>query len=318
MDYKTMVSICCITYNHEKFISEAVKSFLMQKTDFSYEIIINDDASTDNTSLILSGLESKYPEIIRVIYHKENQFSKSVHAVVQNCFERARGKYVALCEGDDYWTDPLKLQKQVEYMEKHPECSLCVHAARFVSSRNFRQASYSRPNQGDKIFTAKEVIEGGGSLFATSSVLYPAGYNRDLPNFYNEAPVGDYPLVIYLALRGTVYYMDAFMSVYRINTPESWTNSNKSYDKQKKLYSEIARMLDEVNRYSDYEYDQTIEKTKLRDYFNLLITLGLYRDAKKEEMYCSLHLKEKLKILIKQYLPITAAAVILIKSKILR
>lgn len=115
------VSICCITYNHVTYIAQAIESFLMQKTTFPFEILIHDDASTDGTSEIIRDYERKYPDIIKPIYQTENQYSqgRSISATYQ--FPRAKGRYIALCEGDDYWTDPLKLQKQVDFLEANPE-----------------------------------------------------------------------------------------------------------------------------------------------------------------------------------------------------
>ena len=129
-----LVSIDCTTYNHGKYISDALDSFLMQNTNFKYEILVHDDASTDDTPKIIKEYESIYPDLIKPIYQKENQYSKGLRVSGIN-LRRARGKYIAVCEGDDYWIDPYKLQKQVDYMESHPECSMCTHAAYIVSGR---------------------------------------------------------------------------------------------------------------------------------------------------------------------------------------
>lgn len=121
-----IVSISCITYNHVNYIRAAIDGFLMQKTTFPFEILIHDDASTDGTEDIIREYERKYPDIIKPIYETENQWSKGIRGSAVFNFPRARGKYIALCEGDDYWTDPYKLQKQVDFMEANEEYSLCV------------------------------------------------------------------------------------------------------------------------------------------------------------------------------------------------
>lgn len=121
-----LVSICCITYNHEKYIQQCLEGFLIQKTTFPFEILIHDDASTDRTADIIREYETKYPDIIKPIYQTENQYSKGVFISATYNWSRAKGKYIALCEGDDYWIDPMKLQKQVDFLEAHPECGL-VH-----------------------------------------------------------------------------------------------------------------------------------------------------------------------------------------------
>ena len=122
------VSVCCITYNHSKFIGQALESFLNQNTSFSYEILVYDDASNDGTIDILKEYELKYPQIIRVFYSSENQYSQGVRLLnLRYNLPRARGKYIATCDGDDFWTDPLKLQKQVDFLESNPEVVMCFH-----------------------------------------------------------------------------------------------------------------------------------------------------------------------------------------------
>ena len=134
MSEKTpLVSVCTLAYNHEPYIRECLDGILMQKTNFAFELLIHDDASTDGTADIIREYEAKYPDIIKPIYQTENQYSKGVKINATIQFPRAKGKYIALCEGDDYWTDPLKLQKQVDFMEANPNCSLCCHHMKVYS-----------------------------------------------------------------------------------------------------------------------------------------------------------------------------------------
>lgn len=313
-----MASIHCITYNHENYIADAIESFLMQKTDFPIEILIHDDASTDRTPEIIKQYESKYPDLIKPIYQTENQYSKGVKVGRFNR-ERAKGKYIAICEGDDYWTDPYKLQKQVDYMEKHTECSLCVHAGYRVSPEKIKMKPHIRPNRGNKIFTVEEVIEGYGGLFATNSILYPAVFGKNRPDFQENAPVGDYPLVIYLALQGTVYYIDEFMSAHRVGVKDSWSSMmSLSIERRVAHYYKIMDMLDEINKYTEYKYDNAIKKTKKRYYFDLMLDQGMFKEAKEgefKEIYLALDIKPKIKIFIKQYCPSIAKFLLNIKKK---
>src|SRR5699024_3016962 len=118
---KPLVSIICTAYNHEKYIDKCIEGFIMQKTNFEFEVLINEDASTDHTADLIREYEKKHPDIIRPIYQTENQYTKRVGLWKTILFPKARGKYIAMCEGDDYWTDPFKLQKQVDFLEVHED-----------------------------------------------------------------------------------------------------------------------------------------------------------------------------------------------------
>src|SRR5438094_537303 len=139
------VSICMITYNHEKFVAEAIESVLKQKTTFPIELVIGDDKSTDSTPAIIKGYAEKYPGILKVRYNKENA------GVVLNTvktIEECSGKYIAMLEGDDYWTDPLKLQKQVDFLEKNPDFACSFHNVMVLKSGKL---------QNDDMLQAEEV-----------------------------------------------------------------------------------------------------------------------------------------------------------------
>lgn len=221
-----LVSICCITYNHEKYIRDAIKGFLMQKTDFPFEIIIHDDASTDATADIIREYEMKYPDIIKPIYQTENQHSKGKKATLFT-FRAARGKYIALCEGDDYWIDPLKLQKQTRKMEKCPDCYISFHPAiirRFDEIIDDRMLGFY--SEKTTIFPAEKVILGGGGFMHTGSIMLNRLVIPRIISFFNiakEARSGDYYLQVLGAEHGGALYLSDVMSVYRSEVPGSWT-----------------------------------------------------------------------------------------------
>ncbi|EMF45859.1 putative glycosyltransferase [Planococcus halocryophilus Or1] len=262
MDKDALVSVDCLAYNHEKYIAEAIESFLMQKTNFDFEILIHDDASTDKTAAIIREYEEKYPDLIKPLYQKHNLFSQGA-TMLQINQRRAKGKYIAICEGDDFWTDPYKLQKQVDYLEANPECDLCVHSAYQYSEALNKVVGKVRPSRKSRMFSAEETILGGGELFPTNSMVYRRVKADDVPGFYFDAGYGDYPLAIHLAHNGQVHYMDEEMSVYRVDVKGAWSektltntiNSTKQNDG-------TAKLLDKINSHTNLQYNEMIERTK--------------------------------------------------------
>lgn len=287
MNTPIMVSICCIAYNQKDYIRKTLDGFLMQNTDFKYEVLIHDDASTDGTADIIREYQRKYPDIIKPILQTENQYRKGVEITKTFNFPRVRGKYVAICEGDDFWTSPDKLSRQVLYMEAHPKCTLCVHAVSMIDENGKYIGKSFRPSDCDRIFTTDEVIAGGGDMFGTNSMIYPSKYITGRPDFYENGKkrlrVGDYTLAIYLSLCGTVYYFSDEMSSYTVRSSGSWTATHlATYEKQKIHYDTLAEILEEINEYSGYKYDDTIKKVILKNKFFTLFYGGKYNEIKKD------------------------------------
>lgn len=288
MENEIKVSISCITYNHEKYIEQAIQSFLMQKTNFKYEILIHDDASTDSTTKIIRSYHKKYPDIIKPILQEENQLSKRLENLEYKYnFTRVKGKYIALCEGDDYWTDPYKLQKQVDYMEANPKCTLCTHSVNIVDAQNEQNLGIIRPYQSNGQINAEKFILGGGMFIGTNSILFPKKEIKEMPQWYFDAPVGDYPLQVFLASKGYAYYIDEIMSSYRANVNGSWSNRvYYSLDGRVNHYSKISDMLDGINEYTKYKYNKEIDirkKSNLKDLI-LYISYIAIREGKFEKL----------------------------------
>ncbi len=218
-----MVSVSCITFNHGRYLRQALDSFLMQETDFRYEILIHDDASTDDTIDIIREYQEKYPDIIRPVFEKENQYSKGISNIsgVFN-FPRARGRYIAMCEGDDFWTDKRKLKKQVDIMEKDSKLSLCCHSAVIVSEDGaFRSENRIRPFQKSGMINSADFIKKKTNI-PTASMLFKTEYAKKLPGWYFDCPVGDIPLQLFMVKNGGIYYIDELMSAYRMGREGSW------------------------------------------------------------------------------------------------
>jgi acetyltransferase-like isoleucine patch superfamily enzyme len=209
------VSVCCVTYNHEEFIRDAIEGFLMQKTDFQIEIIIRDDASTDGTAEIVREYHAAYPDLFRCIYHTQNQYSLGKKAFPE-VFALARGKYIAMCEGDDYWTDPLKLQKQVDFLEAHPGCTSCFHDVNYRNDTSKITTSPFANSVQKDIYTIEDLLV-KNVWTKTCSCLFINGLIAEFPDWYYGLKIGDWPLFTLLAHEGDIGYVHEVMAVYRVH-----------------------------------------------------------------------------------------------------
>lgn len=219
-----LVSISCSTYNHENYIRNAISGFLIQKTTFPVEIVIHDDASTDRTAEIIREYEGRYPQFFVAIYQTENQYSKKNGVIGRIIREKRRGKYIALCEGDDYWTDPLKLQKQVEFLENHSEYVMCYHSFKTIQDGNLSKETY--PKRG-RDYTSDELIATPFGI-ATATKLYRNVCNEKTKNDFIRFK-GDYPLNAYLGTYGHCKFLkDIGPSVYRMHGGGTWTSRMKT------------------------------------------------------------------------------------------
>ena len=211
-----MVTIRCIAYNQEKYIRDCLEGFVMQKTNFRFEAIVHDDASTDGTAAIIKEYAEKYPDIIKPILETENQYSKGDGSLARIMDEACKGKYVAFCEGDDYWTDPQKLQKQVDFLEAHPEYSLCFHnATMHWEDGRAEDALFSHVE--NKEYSGVEVFRKW--TIPTASVVIR--YNEAYKEWRRKAAVnkhfcyGDILCFLSASKSGKLYGMSDVMSVYR-------------------------------------------------------------------------------------------------------
>lgn len=219
------VSICCVTYNHEKYIKDAIEGFLSQKTDFDYEIIIHDDASTDRTADIVRQYETKYPDKIHGIYQEENQYSKHIGTSIGKAYVHpmCRGKYIASCEGDDFWIDCNKLQIQVDYMESHPECSLYLHNGLRINSGDLSIEALNPYNcDNEKDISPAELITLYNNHPPTASLLYKRELTDGADYIWKSTGV-DQAMRLYALTIGSVHYNSRIMSVYRFAVKGSCT-----------------------------------------------------------------------------------------------
>ena len=208
------VSVCVMTFNHQPFIKECLDGILNQKVGFGVEIIVNDDCSTDETTEIIKEYERLYPNIIRPVYHKENLYwtYKEEHKDYYNhiMFPMARGRYIACCDGDDYWTDPLKLQKQYELMEKNPQYSLCHHNYDILCGGRMIQRTTEIPQIMDLAGAASK------GYIQTTSMFFRNPHECLIPeNFPFRNTLYQFFWAVRLAEFGDIYYIDEVMDVAR-------------------------------------------------------------------------------------------------------
>lgn len=240
-----IVSISCLTYNHGPYIRQCLDGFMMQQCDFKFEVLINDDASTDGTQEIIKEFQEKYPDIIKPIFQKENQYSKKIGSInAKFNFPRAKGKYIALCEGDDYWTDPLKLQKQVDFLEKNPEFSMVFSNADVVF-QNDGGVSVRGLNiiQKSRIYSGPELLDRW--TVPTASVLFKkAIFKADYEAFGSNKnfQFGDIVLYLYLSTKGKIYGMEDYMVSYRRHSG-GVTNTALDIEYYRKNYIHLKEII---------------------------------------------------------------------------
>jgi len=209
----TLVSVCCITYNHEKYIRDTIEGFLMQKTNFDFEIIIGEDFSTDETAKIVMEYANKYPDIIKAECNAHNigtmpNFFKTI--------QKATGKYIALCEGDDYWTDPLKLQSQVDFLEKNKDYVITAHKHDTLKN----EVIYKLDKNLNESLTLQDLAF--DIPFNTLTVMFKRSA-LDINEYINLKINYAHFLFLYLAQFGKVHYNNTSMAVYRVHTGGIWS-----------------------------------------------------------------------------------------------
>ena len=293
-----MVSITCVAFNHEDYMHTTLDSFLMQETQFPFEILINDDVSTDGTVEILKQYERKFPNIVKPVYQTENQYSQGVNTMAI-LFPLIKGKYVAFCDGDDYWVDEKKLQIQVEEMEKHPEVDLSFHPS-YRDVADDRTEIMAKHANGNTIFPVEKSIMGHGDFAETASMMFTGSLISSLPKWFDTALPGDYVSEVMGAVRGGSLYIDRIMSVYRSGLEEGWTEGElkKSTEERREFLTNIDHQLNFLDEYLGKKYHKEFRQVYHNDIYDFVTTVNNDMRIKKE-MYAQhktdFSLKERLK-----------------------
>lgn len=267
-----ILTVYCLAYNHGKYIRKTLEGFVNQKTDYKYKVVVHDDASTDDTAQIIKEYADKFPDIIFPIFQTVNQYSQGISIMQNFILPRLEGKYIAICEGDDFWCDENKLQIQIEYMENNPDCSFCGHNTELIDADDNCVKRYKNPYLNDCDYSVNDIIESGGSaLIHTSAFMYRKEFRLNFPKEFLLKGVGDYPLSIYLATCGRVHYFGKVMSKYRIMVPGSWTQRVATNKVKMDLFMKQAiAWLDRIDKYTEFKYHKSFVFAKRRYRFNSL------------------------------------------------
>lgn len=316
MSEQYQVFVNCLTYNHASFIKDAMEGFCMQQTNFPYVCGIIDDASTDGTLEIIRHYLDNHFDLLDDSVVKRDETEDCIrvfaqHKTNKNCFFlvvflkynhylkkskatyveewKRRAKYVALCEGDDYWTDASKLQKQCSFLDTHPDYTLVCNRTYLFSQRDGRIVGETYCYLKSQDISVKDMIYRTGLFVSTCSIVYRKEVSEDMPDYWRQCAVGDYPLQIACAMKGKCWYMDEAMSVYRINNRSSWMGMQKwseggSNPKRLNVIQSQIKMFQGFA--SDYPQYKRLFQNKIADHINRNIPKR-YSDANNVKLHMS-------------------------------
>ncbi len=281
---KVMVSTICLVYNHEKYLRDALDGFAMQKTDFPVEYIIHDDASTDHSADIIKEYGKKYPHLIKPIYQTENQYSQG-QLTLEKQLSYCKGKYIAMCEGDDYWICDTKLQRQVDFLETHPEFSMCVNADIWYSEKTHKEIKRVSESEKDKTISIENYFTVDVRPTQTSSYVIRKEVLESIPQeIFDIAKVGDVIYIIWAVLHGNIRYFADKMSVHRRDVPGSWNERNQSTEKQIQHRHNLIAMWEYFKPLFPDESESYIDKNIERLWFDIDCIAGNWNNREKYKL----------------------------------
>ncbi|WP_312825297.1 glycosyltransferase [Epilithonimonas sp.] len=299
------ISVVMITYNHENYIEEAIQSILLQKVDCTIDFIISNDNSSDNSHNIIENLIKNVPEnfVINYTYHSENlgMMPNFIWALQQ-----ARGKYIAICDGDDYWIDSLKLSKQLQFLEENKDFSFCFHNAKNFIEKENRFVDIVDLDKHTHLSEAnnKILFKRLGGAFPTSSAFFKAEYLQPFPEYFKLFNVTDSPLILTGLLNGKIGYSSEKMSVYR-TTLENWSAKNNLFENKWKNYQYKIETIESFDELTNRKFNNQLKLSK--DHLNYQIIYAYFKiNPEKSKRfrfvrnnYQYLSLKNSLKIIIR-------------------
>lgn len=262
------VSVLIITYNQEAFIAQAINSVLMQEVDFDYEIVIGEDASTDRTREIVLDFQRQYPDRIRVLLHNavdsdcDRALGIGGKTNFINSLQACQGEYVALLDGDDYWTDVRKLQKQVDFLESHPDFAICCHNAMMFYEDGSKPPVNLLPPDHPEVSTIEDLLF--ANVIPTCSTVFRRGLFDELPGWFFSLKLGDWPIHIMNAQHGKIGYINEVMAAYRVHEGGVWSTWSPVSQGL-----ELIKMLHHVDAYLGFKYKKTIRAAQANWYWEI-------------------------------------------------
>ena len=263
-----LVDVFMPTYNHGPYLAQAIESVLAQKTDFEYRLNIADDCSTDGTQALIKQYAARNADRIRAIISPTNLGILHPDRVSTRVLQSCTGKYLAVLEGDDYWTDPDKLQKQVDFLESHPDFAICFHDVKTVNESGHEIPDPSFASHQKRISTIEDLL--AGNFIHACSVMFRGGLIKEFPDWYTTLRIGDWPLYVMNAQHGKIGYLDDVMAVYRVHESSLWS----SRDRLDQI-AETMEVLDHLDAYLGFRYRKNIKASKSRRLLELAETYYL-------------------------------------------
>ena len=268
-----MVTIQCLSYNHSAYIRQCLNGFVMQKTNFHFEVIVHDDASTDETAIIIQEYAEKYPQIIKPIFECENQFFKKDNSLWRIMSTHTHGKYIAMCEGDDYWTDPYKLQKQVDFLESHPDYVMCSHKYQIYEQESNEYVNILpeiENEKGDDFFLTDLIV--GKWLVQPLCMMCRKSALED-KRLERYKYMIDTVFIYNLLTQGKAFCLSDTMGVYRVQNRGIWSG--------KSLNEKIFMQLKAVKSICDIEKTDVAARFLLFQFSKPISRIWLLRNVKR-------------------------------------
>lgn len=266
---RPLVSVYMLAYAHERFIAQAIEGVVAQRCDFPIELIVGDDCSPDRTGEIVRDEQRRHPALIRVLTAARNV---GAPANARRCLAAARGEFIAICEGDDYWCDPTKLQRQVDILRARPDVSLVCHRAGLVDAATGRASGAVHTAFRSRMLAPRELVLGDGGAVATASIVVRRRVFDARPDWWLRAPVGDYALVLRASMLGKVAYLHRLMSMYRINVPGSWSQRRTvSLERRWQVAEKLDALLRGFDRDGGNRFAPAVRKMASKYYSDALV-----------------------------------------------